>query len=418
MGRLAGRASAIEFAVYNASASCDGNDIAANAGAPLVSRRVDGNGGTTLQLPAGDYLIVVHAFDPSGALIGSACQADLFTPGQKACLDIALSQPLYDGDGGARGDDLGVLDGGGGSGGGGTGGGGGNSGVVDMATPPFVAQSSGVSTDLYQAWSPGGGVAFVVGAAGVILKTTDHGANWTKLSSGTSENVESVWGSSASDVYAVGVRGLILHSTNGGTSWTSAGTGMTSFWDVWGASAGDVYIVGDRGTVLHGSGSSFSSVTTPAGLTTIWCVWGASAGDVYLYGNGGLALHGSAANGFGKLTSPTSDAFYYGWGGSASGDVWAPSINASNTSSTLWHSTDHGVSWQPQLTVGTQLWAVWSWPDGHALLVGNDIQETIDHGAHWSSAGTPPALLYGVGGDPAGSDVWAVGAGGLILHRP
>ncbi|MGZ3428329.1 MAG: WD40/YVTN/BNR-like repeat-containing protein, partial [Polyangia bacterium] len=233
MQSLAARASTIDIAVFDSSASCDGNDVAAGAPAPQITRHVDGNGITTLQVPAGHYVVVLHAFDASGAFIGSACEAELFTPGQRACVSVALSTPMVDPDGGIA--DLAFGAGGSGGGGGGNGGG-------DMGMVPFAPQTSGVSTNLYSVFSPGGGVAYVVGTVGVILKTTDGGAMWTKQTSGTSFDLEGVWGASATDVYVAGKHGTVLHTTNGGTSWQTTNVGLTSdFYDVWGAGASDVY---------------------------------------------------------------------------------------------------------------------------------------------------------------------------------
>ena len=120
--------------------------------------------------PPVHYVVVLHAFDASGAFIGSACQSEVFTPGQQRLrqrrADLAddrrerhrrhgqrrrrrrrrrrqRRRPRH----GAR---------------------------------PFVAQTSGVTTTLYQPWAAGNGVVYVVGAGGVILKTTDSGATWNK----------------------------------------------------------------------------------------------------------------------------------------------------------------------------------------------------------------------------------------------
>jgi hypothetical protein len=408
MQSLAARATTIDVAIFDSSTSCDGNDVAAGAPAPLVTRHVDGHGDTMLQLPAGHYIVVLHAFDAGGTFIGSACEAELFTPGQRACVSVTLSTPMIDTDGGAP--DLALGGGGSGGGGGGTGGG-------DMASAVFVPQTSGVTTNLYEVWSPGSGVAYIVGAAGVLLKTSNDGATWTKQTSGTAMDLEAVWGSSATDVYVVGKHGTVLHTTNGGTNWQAVNVGLTSdLYDVWGASASDVYVVGDRGVTLHGSGASFSAVTTSSGMTPLNCVWGSGGADVFLFGGNGLILHGSAGAGFSKTLSPTGDYLNYGWGSANADDVWIPSMNS--TSSSLWHSTDHGVSWQTQLTTASALWAVWSSPSGDVFVVGGDIRESTDRGAHWNSAGSSPAVLYGVGGDAAGTSIWAVGASGTILHRP
>ncbi|HEX9105307.1 MAG TPA: hypothetical protein VF997_24020, partial [Polyangia bacterium] len=204
MQSLAAQATSIDLEVFDASASCSGNDVAADAPPPLVTRTLDGHTAATLQLPAGHYIVVMHAFGAGGAFIGSACEAEVFTPGQRACVSVALSTPMIDGDGGIP--DLAL--GGGGAGGGG---GGGGSGVVDMGTVPFVAQTSGVTSNLFQPWSAGGGVVYIAGRAGVILKTTDGGANWSKLSTGTATDLEGIWGSSATDVWAAGLKGTVLH---------------------------------------------------------------------------------------------------------------------------------------------------------------------------------------------------------------
>jgi photosystem II stability/assembly factor-like uncharacterized protein len=402
MQSLAAQAAALDVAVYDSSTSCDGNDVVAGAPAPLVSRHVDGHGDTTLQLPAGHYVVVLHAFDAAGAFIGSACQAELFTPGQRACVSVALSTPMIDGDGGIP--DL--ANGGGGSGG---------SGVGDMATIPFTAQTSGVTTVLYQPWSPGSGIAYVAGAFGVMLKTTNSGATWAKQTTGTGQDIEAVWGPTSTDVYAVGLKGTVLHTTNGGQSWSTISLGATpSLYDIWGSSASDIYIVGDR-VVYHGSGTTFTSLATPSGMNVVNCVWGSSATDVYMLGGNGLVMHGSAAAGFTKMPAPTADTFYSGWG--TAQEMWAPSTNQMGTSFTLWHTTDHGATWQSQLTTATPLWATWSTTGADAFTVGSEILESTDHGAHWNPVAMSPAVLQGVGGAPGGTDVYAVGFNGIILHR-
>ncbi|MDB4966308.1 MAG: hypothetical protein JWN44_1997 [Myxococcales bacterium] len=420
MQSLAAQASAVDILVYDSTSRCGGNDVAAGAAAPVVSRHLDGHAGTTLQLPSGQYVVVMHAFDAGGAFIGSACQAELFTPGQRACVSVALSTPMLDPDGGVA--DLATGGGGGGgagAAGGGGGGGGGGAANGDMAVTPFTVQSSGVTTSLYQAWSAGNGVVYVVGAAGVILKTTNGGTTWTKQTSGTASDLEAVWGSSATDVTIAGFKGTVLHTTNGGTSWTLVSVGVTTnLFDIWGAGAGDIYITGDRGVVLHGNGTSFSAVGTSAGMTPVNCVWGSSASEVFLFGGAGLVMEGTAAGGFSKTLSPTGDYFNYGWGTPGGVDIWIPSMNSAGTSSTLWHSANHGGSFQSQLTTASPLWAVWANDAGDAFVVGDQILESTDHGATWNSAGPTPALLYGIGGDAAGTAVWTVGVNGTILHRP
>jgi photosystem II stability/assembly factor-like uncharacterized protein len=411
MSGLAAQAASVDVTVYDDSARCDGNDVSADAPAPVSHRRLGaGDGDATLQLAAGRYVIVLHALATDGTLIGSSCSVEMFTPGQRACLNVALSAPTHASDAGTPTDDGGgVSDGGA---------------PVDMAgAVPFSAQTSGTTNNLYQVWYAGNDELFVVGVKGTILHTSDGGATWQTQTSGTTQDLEAIWGSGPNDVYVVGVAAVLLHSANAGASWqkvTVPVSTATPLWDVWGSAAGDVYIVGDRGTVLHGSGTSFSGVTIGGVTSSVNDVWGASASDVYLFGAGGLVLHGSAGGGFNKQNAgTTSDTLWYGWGSGDGNDVWVNSQNSAATVNNILYSGDHGATWTKQLSTASNIGAMWSTAAGHGYGVGAQILETTDRGAHWTATMLAPTLLFGVGGDPSGKKgVWTVGSNGTILHRP
>jgi photosystem II stability/assembly factor-like uncharacterized protein len=415
MASLAAQAASIDVLIYDATASCDGNDVAAGAPAPVSERHVGDGGDPALKLPAGGYVIVLHAYDAGGALIGSGCSVEMFTPGQRACLSVAITAPSHGGRGGVDG---GLGDGGGLDDGGIIGGGGDMAGAV-----PFTAQTSGTTNNLYQVWYAGNNELFVVGIKGTILHTSNGGTSWQSQSSGTTLDLEAIWGSGPNDIYIVGIGGIVLHSANAGSSWQRVTVPVSNglaLWDVWGSAVNDVYLVGDRGTVLHGSGTGFSAVNIGSVSSSVNDVWGASAGDVYLFGANGLIMHGSAGGGFTKQMSGTStDTMWYGWGSADGSDVWINSQNSAGTINNILYSGDHGGSWSNQLSTATNIAAMWSTASGRGYAVGAQILETTDHGAHWSSAALAPALLFGVGGDPSGAQgVWSVGSNGIILHRP
>jgi photosystem II stability/assembly factor-like uncharacterized protein len=60
------------------------------------------------------------------------------------------------------------------------------------------------------------GIAFVVGDAGTILKSTDAGATWAPLLSGTTNILHAVYFFNGNQGVAVGEQGLILHTTTEG----------------------------------------------------------------------------------------------------------------------------------------------------------------------------------------------------------
>lgn len=83
----------------------------------------------------------------------------------------------------------------------------------------WVRQSSGVTTPLSDASAPGDRICWVVGAGGVVLRTTD-GLTWQRLTSPTDANLVAVhaWGELAATVTASDRSEY--ETTDGGKSWT------------------------------------------------------------------------------------------------------------------------------------------------------------------------------------------------------
>jgi photosystem II stability/assembly factor-like uncharacterized protein len=70
------------------------------------------------------------------------------------------------------------------------------------------------------------GIAFVVGDAGAILKSTNAGMTWSPLTSGTKNALHGVYFFDATQGVAVGDQGLILRTTDGGAMWQSVASGV------------------------------------------------------------------------------------------------------------------------------------------------------------------------------------------------
>src|ERR1051326_4896056 len=91
-----------------------------------------------------------------------------------------------------------------------------------------------------------------VGDQGSILRTTDTGVTWKRISSGTSALLSGISFADANTGLAVGRQGPLLPTVDGGSTWTpqSSGTGGwlrgASFTD-----AGTGTVVGDAGTILR-----------------------------------------------------------------------------------------------------------------------------------------------------------------------
>jgi len=141
-----------------------------------------------------------------------------------------------------------------------------------------------------------------VGQNGMIYRSADNGATWTKLDSGVNEDLNSVWASAdAASWFAVGdtagVRGTVLYSADSGVTWTAqthAAIPNVNLNGVFGATDGSkVFIVGNvnvNGTILYsvsGNGSDWVPQTAAqTGTTNLNDIWSSNDGShVYAVGD-------------------------------------------------------------------------------------------------------------------------------------
>jgi hypothetical protein len=68
-------------------------------------------------------------------------------------------------------------------------------------------------------WIAGGDVV-----NGIVVHTTDGGANWTLQNTGTTNGLYSLYFTDADTGWAVGLNGTIIHTTNGGVGVEEIGT--------------------------------------------------------------------------------------------------------------------------------------------------------------------------------------------------
>src|SRR4030095_8562827 len=91
----------------------------------------------------------------------------------------------------------------------------------------WSAANSGTTNNLNGGHLLESGIAFVVGDAGTILKSTDAGATWAPLQSGTTNNLYEVYFFDDNQGVVVGDQGLILRTTDGGARWQGEARGAT-----------------------------------------------------------------------------------------------------------------------------------------------------------------------------------------------
>lgn len=261
------------------------------------------------------------------------------------------------------------------------------------------------------------------GVAGTILHF--DGTRWSAVPSPVEVDLYGLWGSSATDVWAVGDLGYILHFN--GTAWSVVTSSPAGFVlkAVWGTSATDVWAGGQR--LQHWDGQSWSlvspSVSPAAGLDWIYGIWGSGANDVYFVG--------ASPSGPGDMAVPGASVLH--WNGSSWATVGAP-IGQMNfiwgtgpndvwvSGKTVWHFD--GTYWTQRATATGPIWGaapgdVWVLGAGNynGTSTGPSIIGSQTHITGSGVVTTSSGIDWGINAIAgAGSDAWAVGGGGEMLH--
>jgi photosystem II stability/assembly factor-like uncharacterized protein len=173
-----------------------------------------------------------------------------------------------------------------------------------------------------------------VGKGGVVLRSRDRGATWTRVDVGTRDALNAIWGSGPDDVYVVGAQGAslggVFHTTDGGKSWKALMGGGRTFWGVWGSGADNVYVVawdGADGVVLRTTvrGQTWTQARLgPQAYPYLTAIWGTSPTDLWVVGFG-VILHstdgGETWTADERTTGPGAGGFGGVWG-AAPDDVY------------------------------------------------------------------------------------------------
>ncbi len=196
--------------------------------------------------------------------------------------------------------------------------------------------------------------------------------------------LRTAWGSSGDNVYAVGDYGTLLHFN--GVAWSDlsdnipwSGTAR-NIYGIWGTAADNVYCAADTGVLYHYDGTAWNRLTTDT-TNKFREVWGLSESDVYVVGDKATILHFDGTDGD-NMTAPAGTPTLQGaWGTARDNMYFVGGTSKSDPQGSLEAVIVHydGFNWTTQWT-------------------GLEAQKLK---AVWGSTGT---------------DIFAVGDGGTILH--
>jgi photosystem II stability/assembly factor-like uncharacterized protein len=328
------------------------------------------------------------------------------------------------------------------------------------ARPPLTG------IDLATIWGRGPDL-FVAGRGATIAHSGDGGLTFSYASSGLSgePRFRRLSGTSATDVWLVGRDGAdapaLLHSADRGTSWQPRNSGAPDLRAVWALDARRI-VLGGEGDVRcsEDGGTTWRRVLADAG-TRVLALWGTEVGDeLYAAGAQRAATDAGAVAAAGSVDDGC--------------DAGALPVAVDAERGVVLRSIDGGLTWT-SLGVETAgaLTSVWGTPDGRVVVASGahaSLAWTYDGGAHWleqSRASAPSAadltdvwvgpadasfffatssglvrdVAYDCAGPlrltfeampplpdgavgvtaiwgPGSDDVWAVGPGGNLRHRP
>jgi photosystem II stability/assembly factor-like uncharacterized protein len=268
---------------------------------------------------------------------------------------------------------------------------------------PVFRQLAGTSgTDV---WLVGG----VADGESVLLHSADQGRTWQTRATGEGNDVRAVWALDAQRVVIATGRGMVLRSQDGGATWARAheqpGVKLLALWG-----AGDeVFAAGGVEGTPAGAGDRCDGGETPdAGA-------GDERGVLLRSVDGGKTWVVEISNPGGVLRSV--------WGTPDARTVLAAGAHAS-----IALTGNHGESWYVDGRAGLlDFDGVWVGPLGAFFFASPaGVVRSIDYdcrGPVTFSMEQVPAAADGSKGTsavwgPSSDDVWAVGPGGAIRHRP
>ncbi len=244
----------------------------------------------------------------------------------------------------------------------------------------------------------GGTTYYACGNSGIILKSTDSGANWALQTSNTVFNLLGIFAISTSVAWACGVAGTIQATTDGGTNWSSQTSGQTVDMNaVHAVDANTAWMVtnwdsGPSATKVMNTtdgGANWNVVSIPQGTSIKFLsVFFISTTVGWLCGQEGLIYKSTDGGSVWVLQTSGVNDRLEGIAFQSTSLGWVVGDNG-----VILNTTDGGATWTEQ-TSGTsaRLLSI-AVIDANDVNIGGDgftIMDTVDGGTTW----TQPAAAW------------------------
>ncbi|MBI1803693.1 MAG: hypothetical protein HY033_12800 [Ignavibacteriae bacterium] len=193
---------------------------------------------------------------------------------------------------------------------------------------------------------------WIAGLHGEIKRTVDGGATWSSLTRGSRVNLNAISIPAQDQTYAIAVgdKGIVMRTTNAGAEWTTSSTPTTkALRSVYFISSNAGIVVGDNGVILQtiDGGQAWNSIQSDSSnLTSVYFAdglngWAAGFdGAVFQTTNAGSVWSRRSISGIDSSTIVTSVFFVdpeYGW--------MSANFGPTRSYTRFLKTTDGGVTW-------------------------------------------------------------------------
>jgi len=295
--------------------------------------------------------------------------------------------------------------------------------AIQAPDAQWSEQTSNVTSVLYSVSAFNNNNVWICGASGVVLRTTNAGANWVSVTPNAALNFYTIWALDANIALVAGATSdaFVYETTNGGANWSQVFNQTGGFIDGIGERVDSLELllvgnpVGGRWTVWRSRDMGFDwdssnfylpQTGTETGfrnsffLHTMWGGWfGTNNSRIYRRGNTTFTPQPLP----GMINSEAvwfNDMF--------TGMVGGDSLMAATTNA--------GTNWTPITAPGTGTILGIAGSGGNWWYVrGNSIYRSSNDGTSWSNDYTAPAGTYNhISISRSGGSMWAVRTNGGI----
>ncbi|HZY10981.1 MAG TPA: YCF48-related protein [Bacteroidota bacterium] len=279
-----------------------------------------------------------------------------------------------------------------------------------------LSELRSISAIEFQAW--------VCGASGVILHTSNEGVSWLSQRTGSNNTLNAIQFLDATKGWCVGENGTILQTSDGGVTWINRS--VITFEHLLNAqffTNGTGIVVGTNGLLIRttNSGTSWVSLNSQT-EKAIRDVFFVNENLGLAVGEGGLIIKTTDGGQTWKLIPPITSS-------RLNAVIFTNNLNcfAVGSNRAILKSTNAGETWSTQSSFPiADPRSIFFVDEERGWICGNNgaVYRTIDGGSTWSSlltgieqpsGRTPGQTLNGI---TLASSLqgWSVGSGGVIIH--